>query len=83
MVVRGEHGLGHESAGVVIKLGPGVTSFKEGCPSTFAKAKFKATELQLNLESLAPNRNVITVEQDDIMRVLTSHFIQHRHTPER
>jgi Zn-dependent alcohol dehydrogenase len=30
MVVRGEHGLGHESAGVVIKLGPGVTSFKEG-----------------------------------------------------
>jgi D-arabinose 1-dehydrogenase-like Zn-dependent alcohol dehydrogenase len=34
MVVRGEHGLGHESAGVVVKLGPGVTEFKEGtCPS--------------------------------------------------
>ena len=30
MVVRDEHGFGHESAGVVIKLGPGVTSFKEG-----------------------------------------------------
>lgn len=30
MVVRGEHGLGHESAGVVVKLGPGVTTFKEG-----------------------------------------------------
>ena len=30
MIVRGEHGLGHESAGVVIKLGPGVTQFKEG-----------------------------------------------------
>lgn len=30
MVVRGEHGLGHESAGVVIKVGEGVTSFKEG-----------------------------------------------------
>ena len=32
MIVRDEHGLGHESAGIVIKLaiGPGVTSFKEG-----------------------------------------------------
>jgi L-iditol 2-dehydrogenase len=30
MVVRDEHGLGHESAGVVIKLGPGVTTVKEG-----------------------------------------------------
>jgi len=30
MVVRDEHGLGHESAGVVIKVGTGVTSFKEG-----------------------------------------------------
>jgi L-iditol 2-dehydrogenase len=30
MVVRGEHGLGHESAGVVIKVGEGVTQFKEG-----------------------------------------------------
>lgn len=41
MVVRGEHGLGHESAGVVIKLGPGVTSLKEGCPSKFATAKLR------------------------------------------
>ena len=24
-MVRGEHGLGHESAGVVVKIGPGVT----------------------------------------------------------
>lgn len=32
MVVRGEHGLGHESAGIVLKLGPGVTQFKEGHP---------------------------------------------------
>jgi Zn-dependent alcohol dehydrogenase len=30
MVVRGEHGLGHESAGTIIKVGPGVTTFKEG-----------------------------------------------------
>ena len=30
MIVRDEHGLGHESAGVVVKLGPGVTEFKEG-----------------------------------------------------
>ncbi len=30
MVVRDEHGLGHESAGVVVKVGEGVTSFKEG-----------------------------------------------------
>jgi D-arabinose 1-dehydrogenase-like Zn-dependent alcohol dehydrogenase len=36
MVVRGEHGLGHESAGVVLKLGPGVTSIKEGCSSDLA-----------------------------------------------
>jgi Zn-dependent alcohol dehydrogenase len=36
MVVRGEHGLGHESAGVVLKLGPGVTAFKEGCSSALA-----------------------------------------------
>jgi Zn-dependent alcohol dehydrogenase len=32
MVVRDEHGLGHESAGVVIKVGQGVTSVKEGFP---------------------------------------------------
>lgn len=30
MVVRDEHGLGHESAGIVVKLGPGVTTFKVG-----------------------------------------------------
>jgi Zn-dependent alcohol dehydrogenase len=30
MVVRGEQVLGHESAGIVIKLGPGVTEFKKG-----------------------------------------------------
>ena len=30
MVVRGEHGLGHESAGTIVKLGPGVTTFKVG-----------------------------------------------------
>jgi L-iditol 2-dehydrogenase len=33
MVVRGEHGLGHESAGIVIKVGAGVTQFKEGPPT--------------------------------------------------
>ena len=30
MVVRSEHGLGHESAGVVIEVGKAVTTFKEG-----------------------------------------------------
>lgn len=30
MVVKGENGLGHESAGVVIDVGPGVTRFKPG-----------------------------------------------------
>ncbi|PVH68645.1 L-arabinitol 4-dehydrogenase [Cadophora sp. DSE1049] len=30
MVVTGENGLGHESAGVVLKVGPGVTRFKPG-----------------------------------------------------
>lgn len=30
MVVKGENGLGHESAGVVLEIGPGVTRFKPG-----------------------------------------------------
>ena len=30
MIVHNEHGLGDESAGIVVKLGPGVTEFKEG-----------------------------------------------------
>ena len=30
MVVAGENGLGHESSGVVIDVGPGVTRFKPG-----------------------------------------------------
>ncbi|KAK9777263.1 putative Enoyl reductase (ER) domain-containing protein [Seiridium cardinale] len=30
MVVTGENGLGHESAGVVLEVGPGVTRFKPG-----------------------------------------------------
>lgn len=30
MVVKGENGLGHESAGVVLKVGPGVTRIKPG-----------------------------------------------------
>lgn len=38
MVVRGEHGLGHESAGIVVKLGPGVTEFKEGLSSNYLGA---------------------------------------------
>jgi Zn-dependent alcohol dehydrogenase len=38
MVVRDEHGLGHESAGIVIKIGPGVTSFKEGFETLNSKA---------------------------------------------
>lgn len=30
MVVSGENGLGHESAGVVVRVGEGVTRFKPG-----------------------------------------------------
>jgi L-iditol 2-dehydrogenase len=30
MVVRDENGLGHESAGIVIEVGEGVTEFKVG-----------------------------------------------------
>src|SRR5690349_16864597 len=30
MVVKSENGLGHESAGVVLEVGPGVTRFKPG-----------------------------------------------------
>lgn len=30
MVVRDENGLGHESAGIVIEVGEGVTDFKVG-----------------------------------------------------
>jgi len=36
MVVRGENGLGHESAGVVIKTGKDVTRFKPGVYSAYA-----------------------------------------------
>ena len=82
MVVRGEHGLGHESAGVVLKLGPGVTAFKEGCSSALAGVDCQATEWQLSLESPALNQNVISAGLGDTMRVLTSSFIPHHHTPE-
>jgi len=41
MVVRGEHGLGHESAGVVVKIGPGVTSFNKGCLSRWPNLIFR------------------------------------------
>lgn len=30
MIVTGENGLGHESAGVVVRVGEGVTRFKPG-----------------------------------------------------
>ena len=82
MVVRGEHGLGHESAGIVLKLGPGVTAFKEGCSSALAGDNCEATEWQLSLESPALNQNVITAGLVDTMHVPTSSFIPHHRTPE-
>ena len=79
-MVRADHGLGHESAGVVIKVGQGVTSFKEGSPPMFLDTDGEAIVSLSNLEFHAPSQRAFIVEQGAIMPVLISNSIPLPHT---
>jgi hypothetical protein len=88
MVVCGDNGLGHESSGVIIKIGKEVTRFKLGkCSIMLLYVSKRLTfffeqviELHLSVVFLALNQLVFTVARGDTMHVLTSSFSRLRHT---
>lgn len=94
MIVTGDNGLGHESAGVVVEVGESVTRFKPGksawpvCyPLSFlsAHANTTGTDVQAiaspwNAECPAPKQPATSAAQAAITPVQRWSFSRHRRT---